>query len=85
MYYFKNKTVKKVENVEIYLASIDDLIKTKEVKGFSYTLEDEKIIEYMKLSTKDKLKWLEEINEFMDMVLNPKEKELRAKLRRCEI
>lgn len=54
-------------------------------KGFSYTLEDEKIIEYMKLSTKDKLKWLEEINEFMDLVLNPKEKELRAKLRRCEI
>lgn len=29
-------------------------------KGFSYTFEDEKIIEYMKLSTEDKLNWLEE-------------------------
>ncbi|UJS16001.1 MAG: hypothetical protein L3J17_08705 [Candidatus Jettenia sp.] len=54
-------------------------------KGFSYTLEDEKIIEYMKLSTEDKLKWLEEINEFTNMVLNIREKELREKLRTCEI
>jgi hypothetical protein len=54
-------------------------------KGFSYTFEDEKVVEYMKLSTKDKLRWLEEINKFMDAVLNSKEKELRAKLRRCEI
>lgn len=50
-------------------------------KGFSYTLEDEKIVEYMKLSTEDKLKWLEEINQFTNMVLNDKEKELRDKLR----
>ena len=54
-------------------------------KGFFYTLEDEKLIEYMKLSTKDKLKWLEEINEFTNLTLNGKEKELRAKLRGCEI
>lgn len=53
--------------------------------GFSYTLEEEKIIEYMKLSTEDKLKWLEEINEFTYMVLNDREKEIRAKLRECEI
>ncbi|MCJ7509236.1 MAG: hypothetical protein MUO85_11030 [candidate division Zixibacteria bacterium] len=52
-------------------------------KGFSYTLEDEKIIEYMKLSTKDKLRWLEEINQFTNLVLNDKQKELRAKLREC--
>ncbi len=54
-------------------------------KGFIYTLEDEKIIEYKKLSTEDKLKWLEEINEFTNMVLNAREKELREKLRACEI
>lgn len=54
-------------------------------KGFSYTIEDEKIVEYMKLSTENKLKWLEEINEFTNMVLNDKEKELRAKLRGCKI
>jgi len=54
-------------------------------KGFSYTLEDEKIIEYMKLSTEDKLRWLEDINEFTAMVLNDREKALRAKLRGCEI
>jgi len=54
-------------------------------KGFFYTLEEEKVIEYMKLSTEDKLKWLEEINNFTNMVLNDKEKELRAKLRECII
>jgi len=54
-------------------------------KGFIYTFEDEKIIEYMKLSTEDKLNWLEEINEFTNMVLSDREKELREKLRACEI
>ena len=54
-------------------------------KGFFYAFEDEKIIEYMKLSTEDKLKWLEEINEFTKIVLSDREKELREKLRACEI
>ncbi|MBI4723357.1 MAG: hypothetical protein HY769_10270 [Candidatus Stahlbacteria bacterium] len=54
-------------------------------KGFSYTLEEEKIIDYMKLSTEDKLNWLEEINEFTELVLNNKEKEMRAKIRECKI
>ena len=54
-------------------------------KGFIYTLEDEKIIEYIKLSTEDKLQWLEEINEFNNMVFGDREKELREKLRACEI
>ena len=43
-------------------------------KGFSYILEDEKIIEYMKLSTENKLQWLEEINGFNTMVLSVLEK-----------
>lgn len=54
-------------------------------KGFSYTLEDEKILEYMKLSTENKLQWLEEINEFNNMVLSGREKELREKIRACKI
>jgi hypothetical protein len=36
---------------------------------FSYTLEDEKILEYLKLPTEDKLNWLEEILEFNKLVL----------------
>jgi hypothetical protein len=39
----------------------------------------------MKLSTEDKLKWLEDINEFTNMVLSDQEKKLREKLRGCEI
>lgn len=54
-------------------------------KGFVYTIEDEKIIEYMKLSTEDKLQWLEEITRFNNMVFSDREKELREKLRACEI
>jgi hypothetical protein len=54
-------------------------------KGFSYTLEDEKIRDYMALSTEDKLKWLEDINEFTRLALSPAEKEIREKIRRCEI
>ena len=50
-------------------------------KGFIHTLEDEKIIEYMKLSTEDKLQWLEEINEFNNMVFSDREKELREKIK----
>ena len=54
-------------------------------KGFIYTLEDEKIIEYMKLSTEGKLQWLKEINEFNNMVFSDREQKLREKLRACEI
>ena len=56
-----------------------------EKKGYSYTVEDEKIIEYMKLSTEHKLKWLEEINAFTYSVLSDKEKLIRQKLRAAEI
>jgi len=54
-------------------------------KGFYYTLEDEKIKTYMKLTTEEKLKWLDEINAFTEMVLNEKEKEFRNKLRSAEL
>ena len=54
-------------------------------KGFHYTLEDSKIREYMTLSTKDKLKWLEEIFLFTEMALGEKEKEIRNKFREAKI
>ena len=54
-------------------------------KGYSYTIENEKILEYMKLSTEDKLKWLEEINEFTFMFLSEEQKALRNKFRAGEI
>ena len=56
-----------------------------EKKGYSYTVEDEKIIEYMKLSTEQKLQWLEEINTFTQAVLSDEEKLIRQKLRAAEI
>jgi len=50
-------------------------------KGLIYTLEDEKIIEYMKLSVEEKLKWLEDINAFNELFLTEREKEIRERLR----
>ncbi|MBI5560247.1 MAG: hypothetical protein HY883_03130 [Deltaproteobacteria bacterium] len=49
-------------------------------KGFSYVLEDDKILEYMRLSTEDKLSWLEDINQFNSLFLTDKEREIREKL-----
>ena len=59
--------------------------KSSERKGFSYSLEDEKIRAYMKLTAREKLQWLEEINRFTFFVLNEKQKEFREKLRSGEI
>ena len=56
-----------------------------EKKGYSYTVEEEKLIEYMKLFTEQKLKWLEEINTFIHSVLSDEEKLVRQKLRAAEI
>jgi hypothetical protein len=41
---FKNKTVKKAKEVEIYLASLSDLIKTKEFSGRMQDLSDIKML-----------------------------------------
>jgi hypothetical protein len=54
-------------------------------KGFSYTIEDEKIIEYMKLTTEEKLTWLEEIVEFTNLVLTDKKKDFQTMLREGKI
>ena len=54
-------------------------------KGLIYTIEDEKIIEYMALPTEDKLQWLEEMNEFNRLFLTKKEKEVMEGLREGRI
>ena len=59
--------------------------KKGELKGFSYNLEDEKILAYKKLTAQEKLQWLEEINRFTFFVLNERQKEFREKLRSGEI
>ncbi len=42
-----------------------------------YDLEDEKIIEYSKLTVQEKLQWLEEAMMFNELVFSDKEKEIR--------
>lgn len=54
-------------------------------KGLIYTIEDDKIIEYMALSVEDKLQWLEEMNQFNQLFLGKKEKEIMEGLREGRI
>ncbi|MCK4667927.1 hypothetical protein KAU33_14320 [Candidatus Dependentiae bacterium] len=54
-------------------------------KGYYYYFEDDKILEYMQLTTAEKLQWLEDILEFTDMFLTEEDKIFREKLRRAEI
>ncbi len=56
-----------------------------ENKGFSYFVTDEQIREYMKLTTEEKLQWLEEANEFIEAASDEKTKEIREKFRRGKI
>ena len=45
--------------------------------GFSYTLEKEDIINYMKLSDAEKLQWLEDIVLFSEKALTVENKAVR--------
>lgn len=54
-------------------------------KGFKYYIEDDKIREYMKLTTVQKLKWLEEIRQFNELAMSEKAKKIREKFRKAEI
>jgi len=50
-------------------------------KGYSYTVEDEKLREYMRLSTEEKLRWLDEITTLTELTLTEEEKKFRELLR----
>ena len=54
-------------------------------KGFKYYYDEKKIREYMKLPTEQKLKWLEEIRQFNELVMDDKTKQIREKLRKAEV
>jgi len=45
---FENKTVKKVKDIEIYLPSIDDLIKMKEFSGRTQDISDVELLKKVK-------------------------------------
>lgn len=54
-------------------------------KGFSYYLEDEKLLEYLRLSPEMRLEWLEEINGFNRKALTGRRREIFEKFRKGEI
>ena len=54
-------------------------------KGFSYYLEDDKIIDYLKLSPRMRLEWLEEIDDFNRKALKGKRRIIWEKFRKGEI
>lgn len=54
-------------------------------KGYSYYLEDEKIIEYLSLSPRMRLEWLEEIDSFNRKALTGIRRKIWEKLRRGEV
>ena len=49
--------------------------------GFKYRYSEEKLREYMALSAKDKLDWLEEANRFTNKTLTPETKKIREAFR----
>lgn len=60
-------------------------MKAKTKKGFSYYVDEKTIREYMKVPIKDKLKWLEEANNFTVKVLSKKNYKIWEKFRKGEI
>lgn len=54
-------------------------------KGFSYYLEDEKIIEYLSLSPRLRLEWLGEIDSFNRKALKGIRRKIWEKLRNGEV
>lgn len=53
---YRDKTIKKVRNIEIYLASINDLITLKQNTGREQDISDIKLLKKLK-------RWMEEDNE----------------------
>lgn len=55
------------------------------VKGYSYYVTDEQIRKYRKLTPRQKLEWLEEVNEFTNKAAPDRVKRLHRMFRRGEI
>lgn len=57
----------------------------KTFKGYKYYFDEEKIREYMKVPVLEKFRWLDEAQQFCEMFMTQKAKEIREKLRKGEI
>ncbi|MBU0574242.1 MAG: hypothetical protein ABIJ26_07995 [Candidatus Margulisiibacteriota bacterium] len=57
----------------------------KNKKGFSYVYSQEKHDEYKKLSTEQKLEWIEKMNRFLYNFMSPQDRTNCEKLRAGEI
>ena len=55
--------------------------KENEAVGFRYVFNEEKSRAYQKLSLREKLEWLQNLNEFMWLVQTPEERERVYKLK----
>ena len=53
----------------------------KDAGGFRYHLEDDKIMAYRKLTTEDKLKWLDDVHSFTMLFQTKEAAALREKLK----
>jgi len=58
---------------------------SKAIKGFSYYLEDDKIIDYLKLSPAMRLEWLEDIDSLNRKALKGERRKIWEKFRKGEI
>ncbi len=54
-------------------------------KGYRYHVTDEQLRKYGKLSARQKLEWLEEVNAFVEKFAPPRTRELHRRFRRGEI
>ncbi len=53
--------------------------------GFSYFIEEEKLLKYLQVPIEQRLEWLEEANRFLLTVTPAKVREIWEKFRRGEI
>jgi len=59
--------------------------KKNKPKGFSYYLEDEKLIAFSKWTMAEKLRWLEEVNEFTALFETKKTAKIREMFKNGEL
>ena len=57
-------------------------MQSPEKKGYRYVVSKEEIRRFRALTPKEKLEWLEEVNDFVDKFLPEQSRSLREKLRR---
>ena len=57
----------------------------KYLTGYYYTVSDEQIKKYLKIPIVERLRWLEEAQEFMYKALSPEKWKIMQKFRRGEI